>query len=184
MPCFADELAGPRASEITRAEAQAAQANAAYEQLRLSGGPQMSAAIAQVRASDAQLRQAQSMPESPLARRAASANCTRAEPSLCRQPTAPRQPPGPRVRRWEPPERCSTPRKLRLRRSNKPTCRNRRKRRSRPIAATAQATTIRAGTRPDQIKARGHKHSRRALTRISQWPNLRNAPCGRRPTAS
>jgi HlyD family secretion protein len=56
---LADAIAGPRASEITRAEAQAAQANAAYEQLRLSGGPQTSEALAQVRASEAQLRQAQ-----------------------------------------------------------------------------------------------------------------------------
>jgi multidrug resistance efflux pump len=52
-------VAGPRASEVTRADAQAAQARAAYEQFRLSGGPQTSGALAQVRASAAQLRQAQ-----------------------------------------------------------------------------------------------------------------------------
>lgn len=56
---LADAIAGPRPSEIARADAQAAQAQAAYEQLRLSGGPQTSGAAAQVRASEAQLRQAQ-----------------------------------------------------------------------------------------------------------------------------
>lgn len=56
---LADMVAGPRASEVTRADAQAAQARAAYEQFRLSGGPQTSGALAQVRASAAQLRQAQ-----------------------------------------------------------------------------------------------------------------------------
>src|SRR5450432_670800 len=52
---LADAIAGPRPSEIARADAQAAQAQAAYEQLRLSGGPQTSGAAAQVRASEAQL---------------------------------------------------------------------------------------------------------------------------------
>jgi multidrug resistance efflux pump len=56
---FEDALAGPRASDIARADAQAAQAHAAYEQLQLSGGSRSSAARAQVRASAAELAQAQ-----------------------------------------------------------------------------------------------------------------------------
>jgi HlyD family secretion protein len=56
---FEDALAGPRPSDIARADAQAAQAQAEFEQLRLSGGPRMSGALAQVRASAAGLAQAQ-----------------------------------------------------------------------------------------------------------------------------
>jgi HlyD family secretion protein len=54
-----DAFAGPRPSDIARADAQAAQARAEFEQLRLSGGPRMSGALAQVRASAAGLVQAQ-----------------------------------------------------------------------------------------------------------------------------
>jgi multidrug resistance efflux pump len=56
---FEDALAGPRPSDIARADAQAGQAQAEFEQLRLSGGPRMSGARAQVRASAAGLAQAQ-----------------------------------------------------------------------------------------------------------------------------
>lgn len=56
---FEDALAGPRPSDIARADAQAAQAQAELEQLRLSGGPRNASAVAQVRASAAGLAQAQ-----------------------------------------------------------------------------------------------------------------------------
>ncbi|HEY7981234.1 MAG TPA: efflux RND transporter periplasmic adaptor subunit [Candidatus Eremiobacteraceae bacterium] len=56
---FQDALAGPRPSDIARADAQAAQAQAELEQLRLSGGPRTASALAQVRASAAGLAQAQ-----------------------------------------------------------------------------------------------------------------------------
>jgi HlyD family secretion protein len=56
---FEDALAGPRPSDIARADAQAAQARAEFEQLQLSGGPRTAGALAQVRASAAGLAQAQ-----------------------------------------------------------------------------------------------------------------------------
>ncbi len=66
---FADALSGPRPSDIARADAQAAQAQAEFEQLRLSGAPRNTGALAQVHASAAGLAQAQA--NAGLARRAA-----------------------------------------------------------------------------------------------------------------
>src|SRR5450755_75765 len=55
---LADLVAGPRASDIARADAQAAQARAAYDQALLAGGPLNNAAAAQVRAAAAALSKA------------------------------------------------------------------------------------------------------------------------------
>src|SRR4029077_9541449 len=57
---LADLIAGPRASDIARADALAAQARAAYDQALLAGGPQTSVAASQVGAASAALAKAKS----------------------------------------------------------------------------------------------------------------------------
>ena len=151
---FEDALAGPRPSDIARADAQAGQAQAELEQLRLSGGPRLSSALAQVRASAAGLAQAQanaglasrtaqrqrelyargavalqSADSAEAAARAANASAANAR-ALLRAAQAQAA----SVERADVPQQTQAALEA-------------------YTAAAAQAATIRAGTRPDQLQS-------------------------------
>ncbi len=151
---FEDDLAGPRASDIARADAQAAQSQAQYEQLRLSVGSRTAAARAQVRANAAGLSQAQA--NAGLAARTAqrqrelyaggavslqsadnaeaASRAARAAEATARALFHASQSEAATVESADVPQQTQAALEAYL-------------------AAAAQAATIRAGTRPDQIQS-------------------------------
>jgi multidrug resistance efflux pump len=151
---FEDALAGPRASDVARADAQAAQSQAQYEQLRLSVGSRVAAARAQVRANAAGLLQAQA--NAGLAARTAqrqrelyaggavslqsadnaeaASRAARAAEATARALLHASQSEAATVESADVPQQTQAALEAYL-------------------AAAAQAATIRAGTRPDQIQS-------------------------------